>query len=93
MNRRDYLKGLAASALLLKISPAWNVLTSLTNMLPHPACRQEANAPGRDLRHCLNPRRSILQQRCTGVDLLIIQDEAIRNSSADDKHPLCEFIR
>lgn len=25
MNRRDYLKGLAASALLLKISPAWNV--------------------------------------------------------------------
>ena len=28
-----------------------------------------------------------------GVDLLIIQDEAIRNSSAGDEHPLCEFIR
>ena len=28
-----------------------------------------------------------------GVDLLIIQDEAIRNSSADDEHALCEFIR
>ena len=28
-----------------------------------------------------------------GVDLLIIQDEVIRNSSADDEHSLCEFIR
>ncbi len=45
MNRRDYLKGLAASALLLKISPAWNVADFFDKHVAAPRLPQEANAP------------------------------------------------